>query len=233
MSLILISRLPWTFALLITLVNGLRAQGVLCTSDETGCTEWTRVLSSQAIHLEGGCYVEYEADVRLCNGIAEFRIVSVRAATTPGNNCAALLSLNIDEFSISALMEKIDYAIIASHLSSTLPLCNNRGQVVKIYSASCGAWVKCSWNLQSNTPDCDPGYLPIPEPPASGQIDSWHYQPCGIACCKRTYTACRDPLILIGPFLTRELVIKAEQKEQIGDCTLQSTYGANPCLHGC
>lgn len=231
MSHVLMRRMLCILILFASLLDRMEAQ-TLCTYDDSGCTAWAPMTGPYTANLGDGCYVDYAYDSRICNGVPEFRITSMQASSIAGNNCDALLNITIDQFELSALMEKLDQEIIRRDLWYGIPTCGyGTKPVVKIYSASCGAWVKCSWWLEPGGPECDPGYSPVPEVPVSGQVDSWSFQPCGVACCKRTYTVCHKPILL--PFYYNEIVITQEVKERTGDCSQQPVYGTNPCLDGC
>lgn len=234
-----VTKLLYLFLLFAAIPERLAGQIQLCTYDDPTCSSWSAHLFGVAKALGGGCRVNYTVETRECNGVREFRITNLEIVEETENNCAALLNLNVDELSLSALMDKIDMSIISrlgigdnNHFD--VPICPDAGQVIKIYSASCGIWVECAWELTSLSPDCDPGFAPVPETPIDNKVRTWHFRSCGYTCCKRTYTVCREVGVNpTAPDGMKYIHITQEVKGKVGDCTDQSNYGSNTCQDGC
>ncbi len=94
----------------------------------------------------------------------------------------------------------------------------------------CGVWVYCEYTVDPVTAVCETGWTG--PPPHYGtsptKVKSCKWQPCGTACCRRTYTVCIEEAAFGLRFRNIQLV----SKQKLGDCSGQSQY-AKPCQDGC
>jgi hypothetical protein len=107
-------------------------------------------------------------------------------------------------------------------------------EVRKIYSAACGIWVSCTYQVNVSGMQCEKGYDPLSNPNPN-EITIWKWQPCGETCCERVYTIHEE----YDPVKQETiLVIDNMQRNQIAPCDQDpapdgdDTYG-KPCQSGC
>jgi hypothetical protein len=125
--------------------------------------------------------------------------------------------------------------------NQVLPDCPDNSPVVTIYTANCGVWVKCSYQIDPNAEvRKDYGYQGDCPSPVSyngaSYIDLWKYQSCGTICCKKTYTLCIDKtegIVQIND-------VQRTRITQDENCTLQGNfinwrapYEEYQCQDGC
>lgn len=203
------------------------AQGA-CPPPSSECGPWTS--SADTLRFSGECFVTVTVERRMCNGVLEYRVTNINLQGYE-DECSYFDEFTLRENSISTLQEWIDLRLLSDvslypvGVAGTVPLCSAGGMIqAKFYSASCGIWVKCSWSVTSDAPQCWEG-ASIPEPPEDGKISTWKWQPCGETCCRRTYKVCREN----GALHVTRLGVS-----RITDCTDQGTYGTgNQCQDGC
>lgn len=141
-------------------------------------------------------------------------------------------SMILYHYNVSSINELYDMLLL-QHIEMYSSPCRTN-QMVKIYSASCGIWLSCEYQITPQVPVCEKGYNPLPDPSAT-TVKTWKWQPCGTTCCKRTYTYSRTFDAGSGHYLIR---IQQLSKQQLGPCTNDpapggdDTYG-KPCENGC
>lgn len=202
-----------------------------CPQNDGPCGSWTPVATT-FMEVTAGCYADVDLERRQCNGIWQFRyrVVSV------SGSCDFLTEFELYQYKFSALKEFMDLNIILraeSGFDMDIPLCsdpdNSKKKIVQMYSAACGIWVKCTYPVSSTTPiSCDEGADPHELP--DNTLDRWEFVSCGEACCMRTYDVCQSAAVGTDP---GEINITAHTTTRLGDCSLQSEFGNNPCMDGC
>lgn len=167
----------------------------------------------------------YTYRYRICNGHLEIMYYDVEFGDP--NNWEML--------SQSAFTEFIELHIIGRIGSGTIPDCSSglTTNFIKFYTASCGVWLKCTYNVEPQTPDCEMGFSPLPDPQAT-TVDVWKYQSCGQVCCQKTYEVCKTPDPTFGGTLTK---VKKISVQKASECE-NDPNGINPlynkpCLDGC
>ena len=182
-----------------------------------------------------GCRVQLVYRYRVCGGVVEYEYISGPTIIGGHNNCNVLEDFSIYHHNISSLREYLDLHIISTadwSFNITTPDCPATTQLVKFYSADCGVWVKCTYDIEPQTPNCEQGFSPLPDPQAT-TVDVWKWQSCGETCCKRTYTICRGNETHVG----NSIQIQQMQKEKVGNCTEEpggsNPVYAKPCKDGC
>jgi len=161
---------------------------------------------------------------RICNGHLEIQYYNITFSYG-----------NFDMLSQSALNELLELYIISKIGSGAIPDCSTMltTNYIKFYTASCGVWLKCTYNIEPQTPNCDMGFSPLPNPQAT-TVDVWKYQSCGQVCCKKIYEVCKTTNPTTGGNLTK---VKKITVEKASECE-NDPNGINPlydkpCLDGC
>ncbi|MFH1049613.1 MAG: hypothetical protein V1779_01640 [bacterium] len=116
--------------------------------------------------------------------------------------------------------------------------CPNVKVTRKFYTASCGIWVNCTYDISNTQPVCEQGFdLPLPHynDGNGDKVKVWRWQSCGQTCCERVYQVCKAPSATHpGSFVIQ---IQAMQKNRIAPCTQapdgSSPKYAKPCEDGC
>ena len=104
----------------------------------------------------------------------------------------------------------------------------------KFYSANCGIWLYCEYDIVPQVPTCEQGYDGVPEAGPT-TVKTWKWQSCGETCCVRTYTVCKTTVPETG---ANRIVISNLTREKVGSCTNEPAPGgdgkyAKPCQDGC
>ncbi|MDT3741115.1 MAG: hypothetical protein RO257_16625 [Candidatus Kapabacteria bacterium] len=151
---------------------------------------------------------------------------------TKQGNCE-LLS---DEGTTSSFLEWVNLVLIEEIATlsghTPVPICPQTLDKVVFYTASCGLWVACEYEVQETQRVCDPDWIgPYPDYPDNNllkvKLSKW--QSCGVTCCKKTYKICKSWSVTHGNF---DINIKSVSKETIGECTNPDNVTA-PCTSGC
>jgi len=72
---------------------------------------------------------------------------------------------------------------------------------VRYYTARCGVWVKCCYELKTDgIVNSDGGYVVSCPSPINNHIDIYKWQDCGTVCCMKEFSICKDSIML---YLTR------------------------------
>ena len=116
-------------------------------------------------------------------------------------------SFSIYQYNFSGFMEYAELQILnwlynmgdLGNIPDCCPPENNCGiQIVKFYTASCGVWVRCSYEFACQPTIHHPrgpnGDIDCPQPwnnNGNTVVDVWQYQPCGDICCEKTYLICK------------------------------------------
>lgn len=206
------------------------SQTLLCPIDSiSGCPEFKEG-SETIVTSAPDCIIEVKYLSRVCNGAFEFYIQDIIRT----GNCESMNELEYNEKYMSSFREWVDIILIEKllikHASEfPVPPCNIAapGITFNTYSASCGVWVKCTFDVDSASKVCERGWLGTgPEWKENGKfkVAVSKYQSCGKTCCQKKYEVCKDPE---GKILIRQI-----EKKAIGNCTDQGNYD-KPCQNGC
>lgn len=208
-----------------------KSNAQLDCAQEAGCTV---ILSNQTRTMtlrDPDCNVIVTYDVLDCGGV---RAIQIKSYTVEGS-CQAMTDFSIYHYNLSSLNEYISLALIEYDADDNggVPDCSQGSRTfIKVYTASCGIWVGCEYEVDPATRDCDMGYEP-PYPdygtsPTKVKVYKW--QSCGEVCCVNTYTICKIPsTISPGTYINSMMKVSSVPS---GTCTLQSNY-ATQCQTGC
>ncbi len=217
--------------------SGVMAQP--CPPD-SNCDAWGDTLWIRLGLGEPDCDVWVFYLKRFCNGsnVPEFFITSISVE----EECESLPGLSLYEnnlnvgleFAISSFVERVSERGSfppCGFADDTFPEPSDTTMSVRIYSASCGIWVHCTYEVDPDSRECDPGFdLPYPEEgenPTTVTVAKW--QACGNTCCRRTYQYCWQDDLTFGDRFVRMRLLS---KERITDCSEQSEYDRD-CQDGC
>jgi hypothetical protein len=181
---------------------------------------------------DGYCHIECNYRWRVCqNGEIQFEYSNISIS----GNCLWEQNFNLSTygghpFNFSSVNEMIDVLILSqfSNVYPSLPQCPNTEITALFYTASCGIWISCLWDISSSAETCPNGYIPHPSNPTG----TWKWQTCGTTCCKRTYNVCKQ---LNGVDWETKIVYVGKSKST--NCT-QEPGGTSPkyariCDDGC
>ncbi|MCZ2132849.1 MAG: hypothetical protein LC116_06615 [Bacteroidetes bacterium] len=198
-----------------------------CPPDKAGCVwgPWSNEIHT--LMRLPDCEIVYKYRVRWCNGQMEIDYELVSAVS----NCA-------DGFSPSALKEFVELIIIQQRMeksfednSLTIPDCDDihplTAKVVTFYTASCGIWLSCEYDIIPQVPECEQGLDAPPAGPTT--VKTWTWKSCGTQCCKNVYEICKGTSVIGGNVLRIRNVSRSQIETP---CSEQSTF-AKPCNSGC
>jgi hypothetical protein len=123
-----------------------------------------------------------------------------------------------------------------------VPNCPDSSNITKIYSAICGVWLKCRYEITPNSRMCDSGFAqPYPDYTLNGKqyVDIWKWHHCGEVCCQKIYTVCTKRSIVNNTIVTTVKQIKKQRHPNATKCTLQDVFRDGitntiiPCQDGC
>lgn len=220
-----------TLLFVILNISSLFAQKTLddCASITPNCTNWSPWYTRTFDLRDFECVITLE--YRWCwDPITGTRYFQYRNISVTGN-CLFMENFSIFHYSFSGLTELIDILMIQDHENDpNIPDCPNTYHLVKSYVASCGIWIKCTYELDPNVqPQCECGWQgPPPDYVENGvrKVDVWRWQPCGNTCCEKTYEVCQK---FNTTHNERRVIIKAVSKQRLGEC---SGNESGPCQHG-
>lgn len=194
----------------------------------TGCIELSTGNITQTLR-DPDCAINVNYTVYDCGGV---RTVKINSLVAEGS-CEAMLDFSIYHYNVNSLEEMISLTILEREAYIT-PACPNGAQIMKVYTANCGIWVGCTYDVSLASRSCDPGYNPPYPNFNEGGIDKvkvWKWQPCGTICCENIYEICTDHSVVTGDVIFK--MTKVSAGPQGGDtCTEQYKY-ATACQTGC
>ena len=145
-----------TFVMLLAFT--IQAEAQVSCLDSTGCSI---IDSNKTISMglrDPDCDVTIHYEVWDCGGIKSIKINSY----TVDGSCTAMTDFSIYHYSLSSLEEYISLALIERETeeSGTIPLCCSCLKLmIKLYTASCGIWVACEYEVNPASMECDSGYV--------------------------------------------------------------------------
>lgn len=168
---------------------------------------------------------------RVCNGVWQWQYDYVTAT----GNCSFMQNFNYLHYNFSSVNELLDILIISDFNNNGYfsGYCPTNYTTAMFYSASCGIWLSCEYDIAPQTPRCEQGYDNVPTPGPT-TVKTWKWQSCGTTCCKRTYTICKELDVINNKDIIK---INAMTKSKIGNCTQEpggsAPKYARPCEDGC
>jgi hypothetical protein len=222
--------------LAVSMLSALTMYGQTCPpEDPINCTPWV-VGSNSPKRVDMGlpdCQAFVTYRTRVCAGVTEFYIDNIQYTGT----CEAMEKFSIYQYSYNAALEYITLGFVEGEVPlSSMPPCSSgaRPQRSYVYTASCGIWVGCEYEIdESVAPNCDNGYIPpYPDYGAIGnkKVKVYKWQSCGTTCCKRTFEFCQETRLVGGGPLRKATQIS---KVRLAPCSDEANYAPQPCQDGC
>ncbi|MBL8005043.1 MAG: hypothetical protein JNL36_08095 [Candidatus Kapabacteria bacterium] len=223
-------KVPWIVIICLFVLStiSIKAQSTGCDFPCDTSQWWEQVENIQidnfdqdtTIGLNGIIY--YRA--RICNGRWEFLLDSA----VMFDNSKFLDSLMIYHHNFSAFRDLIDLYIVEESIGiMNMPNCPDSNTITKIYSAACGVWVRCRYEIDTNSRMCDSGFAaPFPDYTFNGikYVDILKYESCGEICCEKTYTVCvKNNFTGLEP-ITFVKQIQKQRHQETPNCTLQNQF---------
>jgi hypothetical protein len=150
-------------------------------------------------------------------------------------------SVNVNQYSYTAFSDLVDIYLLQHHFQRTLPYDDSISCVIKLYKASCGIFLKCTYRVVSDFyPKCDSGYDP-PYPTSLSQepqeLNIYKFHPCGKICCMKGYDVKQKDIDdRPNPYNRWIIEITRLKTTNKGHCTEQKKFfesGDGSCGHGC
>ena len=197
-----------------------------CSGPLADCNFVEKKIETGKFLDDPGCLIDIEYDIYECNGIKSIEIIDI---TVRRGICEGMRDFSIYHYDFSAIYEMVMLSILEELAYADQPLStcgSGQKNYYDFYTASCGIWLSCEYDIDPQTPDCETGYDPLPDPTAT-TVKTWKWQSCGTTCCKRKYQICYDP-----SYGTIPLNVITFPPVPLTECTGQSNY-AKPCDNGC
>jgi|GEM_PF-2176217 len=198
-----------------------------------GCTVVASGLTFSQDLIAPDCAINVTYDVYDCGGNISIKLTNYTASGA----CTVMGEQSIYNYNISSLEEYISLAVIdwyMDNVTGPVPDCPSFNQVVKVYTAKCGIWVGCEYEVEPTSRVCDTGYLP-PYPDYGTfptKVKVWKWQSCGTICCENVYTICRTTSLETGnPIIDMSKVSSGPQGGST--CSGQASYLPRNCQYGC
>jgi hypothetical protein len=218
------------------------SQSLDCTAlTSTGCGDWNGPYTQNVPLGFPDCNVDVTYKKRTCSTAVGVFTEYFITGTQVIDGCDGVWDPNRKLFHLEsdAFKEYLNLGFLQT-VTDGVPHCSTgtAPRFATVYTAACGLWVSCTYNLAEPVVyDC-PAYWSGPLPhygsnPAKVKVSQW--QSCGETCCRRVYSLCREtrhPNDGLG-HVTSYIKMTLISKERLGDCTQQSTYTPQPCLDGC
>lgn len=207
-----------------------------CMYADTCSSAWTtsHYTGNMGSGITGTIWYRY----RDCNGKQQIMIDSTEAK----DNGRFLDSMNRYEHHYSAFSDLADLYLL-QHRFLTLGVVSQVDTaptpIVQIYKASCGVWLKCRYDVDPSSVDCDSGFTP-PYPTSgtvSAPLDIYKWHPCGTVCCEKTYQVYIEEVYDNGQppqpiSIVKIKNISIRRSQRTPECTEQPKY-LEPCNDGC
>lgn len=211
-----------------------------CPPSTTCTATWTQktinhsLSDKNTITITG--YISHRVN---CDGVMEFVVDS----TFLHGNSEYLESFQYEEYGVNTARDLMWLHILEYPHDfgyNPVPLCSSDTfKMAHVYTASCGVWVKCSYKVDPASQMCDIGYIPPTPLYSDGTdfwVDSWKWQNCGNACCRKEYQICITYDLTINRYIFK---VKEVKKEKILDCEKEGeffdwkTQSPIPCHDDC
>ena len=206
--------------LFVMMANFYTAEAQDCF-DSVGCTSSSGLIPIELNLTNPDCTIILVYEKWICGGITSIKIHSYGATGA----CTAMDEFSIYHYNISSLEEMISLTLIQD--LDINPICPLTAQRIKIYTASCGIWVGCEYEITNAPRVCDAGFAPpYPDDATPGKVKVYKWQSCGTVCCVNTYDVCEDEAFGITN-------VTKVSSVQAGDCSGQLAYNPKMCQTGC
>lgn len=182
--------------------------------------------------LDPDCVVNVTYRSLFCDGVWKFHVDNIEQVEGC-NGWGSITNLMEQHRQYSGLLDYITQGLVIQGLTTAgVPVCSTGTfqSNTEVYTASCGIWVYCEYNVDANTAVCPEWDGPLPHYDSPTKVKVWKWQSCGTTCCKRTYRTCKIWDENSQGYYTH--IERAGPPVQVGDCTLQSNY-SRPCESGC
>lgn len=220
----------WKIILIIILTfisyNLSFSQSICPPEGGTNCGLWSYSIFTTTTE-NPDCILTVFYHHRNCDGVYQIYIDSL----TKTGNCDYLTGENNAAFQdwLNLLMIEEINGLNGQFFTNECP---DSSLKVIFYTATCGLWVKCRFEIDDASKVCDEDWRgPTPGTEENGKMfyDVWKWQNCGLTCCKKTYSICRHTNLSTGGYT---IEIKGMKKEKVGECTNPEGFH-QPCQDGC
>jgi len=230
----LISKIVLIVFLLLFLSSGTKAQNVCPPDTGFNCTPWS---SSMLIKntTDPTCVITVFYRWRFCDTQYQIYVDSVQRI----GDCTYLdENWNNQDYS-SSFQDWINVIVVEDIVDESaqpwVNYCPDTTMKALFYTASCGVWVKCTYNVDSTSIVCDQGWIgPYPGYYLHGgsgpmKVDYWQWQSCGLTCCKKVYGLCITSSTSQTGYDIHMTLISTQKLQP---CSDQGNYN-KPCTDGC
>jgi hypothetical protein len=214
--------------IVLLLVSYIYLNGQSICPPESGinCTDWFYGIYNTSTE-NPDCVLSINYHYRICDGVYQIYIDSLAKT----GNCQFLTGENASSFQDWLNLLMIE-EISGLYTHPIISECPDSSIKVIFYTATCGLWVKCTFEINEESKVCDEDWRgDIPGYQSGGKMyyDVWKWQNCGLTCCKKTYSICKHTNTSTGAYT---IEIKGMTKQKVGDCTNPDGF-TKPCQDGC
>jgi len=221
------------FALAILQSTTINAQSLSwdagCVYEDQACQPWTYVVDELLSLNAPDCYAEITYQYRVCmiGGQPVTKIIITSWQVNGG--CTGFDQKQVFHHDYNGQKEYVILGLLSEKFQADIASypCPDGKQIASVYTAACGIWACCEYEVTATPPVCDQGYdLPHPHYGTPSKVRVCKWQSCGNVCCRRIYSMCDEE----G---TNARKIELISKTPLGDCSEQNKYGAKGCENGC
>lgn len=197
-----------------------------CSVGNQSCGPWIEVKEYPLQLLAPDCnaFVDYKYRDCTINGetFREFVITGWQIPT----GCTGWDEKQYFHQTYQGAKEYIILGLLSLEFANGIETCPENRKRASVYTAACGIWVCCEYQVTPAEPVCETGYnLPLPHYGTPSKVKVCKWQPCGTVCCRRMYEMCKNEL--------GQVTINLISKTKLGECSGQNQYGSKPCEDGC
>ncbi len=209
-------------------------------NDEGGstCGSWTNGSISDILNLaDPDCLAKVEYKIRTCTTAAgqiytEYKIIGWELIL----GCEGWDSKSYYHQNYQGLKEYIILALLTKRSRSSAVPCSSTPlpQISNVYTAACGVWSCCEYEVVApQIPVCDAYWSgPKPHYGVPPKVKACKWFACGTVCCRRRYSVCFSQTTYEGT-MQETVDVKLLNKEKLGECSGQLPSPAQPCEDGC
>jgi len=208
-----------------------------CPPTTGDCTPWSANTTAYPQYASG-CQAEVVYKMRDCNGQLEVYVVSVTLLGPCANQNGQQIEEHVYNGYAEMMVRELMRTLLFGPSLTNIPDCDGTDPLVtRFFTASCGLWVKCTYEVvpPNVSEDCDRGAIPtFYTDPVSGKsyVDYWKWLSCGTTCCKREYKVCMKNEFIIDSWVSNVVVDPVGAPVQMGNCSDQYLY-SKQCSTGC
>ncbi len=205
----------------------------------SGCSEWSESIAELVKSSFLHCQFFFTYRFRMCNGVREYVFDDMEFRGV----CEAYESFSIYHYTYNSLLDMATQTFLENvhnvdNPSQTFPDCDKGSapRLAHIYTASCGVWVGCEYQIGPGSRNCEFGAKdPYPDYTVDGvaKVKIWQWQSCGTTCCRRVFEYCMKPSVIPGFSDRKVKVARLVSKQRLLECSEQSKYPSSPCMDGC